>query len=88
MKRAQETMAARRRHLAMTQVEFARLLGVHPVTVAHWEGGRSKPTPWQWAISAALVLSPRNRELKGLADSAGVPCALAAGLEHLVPKHP
>lgn len=36
-----------RLNLDITQVELATLLGVHPISVSHWERGTSTPTPWQ-----------------------------------------
>lgn len=37
-------VVAMRKRLGMTQLEFARVLGVSFVTVNRWENGRSKPS--------------------------------------------
>lgn len=45
MKRNEHSVLAVRRHLKLTQVAFARLLGVHSRTVTAWENGEAAPTP-------------------------------------------
>ncbi len=34
-----------RKMLNLTQLEFARLMDVDPITVSRWEGGKRKPLP-------------------------------------------
>jgi len=36
-----------RRALGMTQVQFASLFGIHPITVSKWEHNKGRPSPWQ-----------------------------------------
>ncbi len=43
---AREVIRARR-FLSLSQVQFARLFGVHPITVSKWETGKAVPNPWQ-----------------------------------------
>lgn len=38
-----EEIKAFRERLKLTQEEFARIVGVHPVTIRYWESGRTKP---------------------------------------------
>lgn len=45
-----------RRKLHLSQVEFARLFGTHPITVSKWERGVTRPTPWQ--LSLMEVIEP------------------------------
>ena len=51
-------LIARARHRKdMTQVEFARALGVSPSTVANWERGASYPLRKAGAIEALLGIT-------------------------------
>lgn len=85
MKRTAEMIAVKeaREHLQFQQVEFAALLGVHPITVSKWENGRAKPSAWHLAIICAFRSSPRNRDIMACFCSRGIPAALALALEHL-----
>jgi len=33
-----------RNDLGLTQAEFAKLIGVHRITVVYWEGGKMRPS--------------------------------------------
>ena len=35
-----------RKAIDMTQVEFARYIGVHPITISKWERGLFNPNRW------------------------------------------
>ena len=39
-----------REGLGLTQVEFAQLTGVHPITVSKWERGVVAPSTYQTAL--------------------------------------
>jgi transcriptional regulator with XRE-family HTH domain len=73
--------------LGLTQVQFAQLLGVHPITVSKWERDVSPPTPYQNALFLQFQLAARNKEitetLAGVLISMGVIVALALLLKHL-----
>jgi len=47
-----------RRRLGFTQVQLAKQLGVHPVTVSRWENGWLMPK----AVAALLPLLTRTRQ--------------------------
>lgn len=70
----------------MTQVEFSRLLGVHPVTVSKWERAAAMPSPWQSNIMAALAAAPREdrEQVRHVMHQQGEAAALALGLRHLL----
>lgn len=55
-------IAELRTSMALSQADFGRLLGVHPMTVSKWEreGGGSQPNEYQQALMQAFR--------KGLAD--------------------
>lgn len=55
-------LAARIRRHGMTQVEFARVLGVHPVTVCNWVRGRRVPRD-RHVPRLCRVLGCRPRDL-------------------------
>lgn len=55
-----------RKDLGLTQDEFARVLGVHTVTVSRWERGTAEPS--QMAINFISVLQ-RIRDTLKLGDS-------------------
>lgn len=76
---------AARAALGVTQVRFAELLGVHPITVSKWETETSWPTSWQSALMRALAASPNAREVSAHYDVAGLAAALAVGLEYALP---
>jgi DNA-binding transcriptional regulator YiaG len=78
-----EQVKAARLNLGLEQVEFAGLLGVHPITVSRWERGHAMPSPWQRAIVNALRTSPRGADILDCVCSRGTAAALALGLQHL-----
>lgn len=43
-------IALLRKALALSQVEFGQLLGVHLMTVSKWERGLARPSPYQGAL--------------------------------------
>jgi DNA-binding XRE family transcriptional regulator len=45
---------AKRKELGMNQIEFATVLGVHPVTVSKWENRKADPSVWQLNLICAL----------------------------------
>lgn len=57
-----------RRFRGLTQVQFARLLGVHPQTASKWERNLLTPTEWQLALLSRLAVKsgPRGRKLREL----------------------
>lgn len=70
-----------RMDLELSQDNFGRLLGVHPITVSKWERGILKPHSWQEALieAAHIAFQKKPDHLKDLdyvmaAD--GVPGAL------------
>jgi transcriptional regulator with XRE-family HTH domain len=79
-----------RTRLSLNQVEFAQLIGVHPITVSKWEQNKASPTAYQNALFEQFSEAARRREvreqLKGLLIGAGVAIALALLLKHLMKK--
>jgi len=73
--------------LGLNQVEFAQLVGVHPITVSKWERNEAFPTPYQNALFGQFREGARNKEvrnsLKDALVTAGVIFALALLLKHL-----
>lgn len=74
-----------REGLNLTQVQFATLLGVHPLTVSKWEreGGALKPTPHQQALIESFRVASDKQEkigetVAGLLITAGALVALVA----------
>ncbi|OYV84050.1 MAG: hypothetical protein B7X04_01425 [Parcubacteria group bacterium 21-54-25] len=71
-----------RRALGLSQVEFARLLDVHSMTVSKWERGLVPPTPYQVALMDQFRRATQaqqakvDEQLKHLLVSAGVIAAL------------
>jgi DNA-binding transcriptional regulator YiaG len=83
-RRAQaERIAAIRHKLQFQQVEFAALLGVHPVTVSKWERAKAGPSSWHMSLIEAIGGTPRDRDIMDCFCSRGIPAALALALEHL-----
>jgi len=76
-----------RESLGLTQVQFAQLLGVHPITVSKWERNVSPPTPYQEALFQQFQFASKNKEitatLGGVLVGMGVIVALALLLKHL-----
>lgn len=68
--------------LGINQVEFANLLGVHPVTVSKWERSIVKPNAWQASIIDAIGKS-NVTTTKQLIASQGIPYTLGLLLNHL-----
>jgi len=79
-----------RDELGLNQVEFAQLMGVHPVTVSKWERDEAFPTPYQNALFEQFGQASQQKEvrdnLKGILIGAGVAVALALLLKHLMKK--
>lgn len=48
-----------RRALGVSQRRFARLLDVHPATVARWESGDREPSPATRTLLRMLEAEPR-----------------------------
>lgn len=79
-----------RNQLGLNQVEFAQLMGVHPVTISKWERDEAFPTPYQNALFDQFRQASRQEEvrktLRGVLVGAGVAVALALLLKHLMKK--
>lgn len=77
-----------RSKLGLNQVEFAQLVGVHPITVSKWERGLATPTAYQTALFAQFEEGAKDQEvrttLKQVLIAAGVVLALALLLKHLM----
>jgi DNA-binding transcriptional regulator YiaG len=77
-----------RSKLSLNQVEFAQLVGVHPITVSKWERGVAAPTAYQTALFAQFQEGAKDQEvrqtLKQVLVAAGVILALALLLRHLM----
>ena len=76
-----------RESLSLSQVQFAQLLGVHPITVSKWERDVSPPTAYQEALFQQFQLAAKDKEvrdkLEGVLIGMGVIVALALLLKHL-----
>jgi DNA-binding transcriptional regulator YiaG len=58
-------LAAQRKKLGFSAAKFAALIGVSPVSVYHWEGGKARPQrPQLEAIAAARKLGKREAVAK------------------------
>jgi len=79
-----------RRQLALNQVEFAQLAGVHPITVSKWERDEASPSAYQNALFEQFRQGSRDKKvrdaIKGVLIGAGVALALALLLKHLLRK--
>lgn len=66
--------------LGLNQLQFAQLLGVHPITVSKWERGIAAPTDYQTAFLSQFQIAAKDRktreELKNVLIVAGVIAAL------------
>jgi putative transcriptional regulator len=67
--------------LGLSQVQFAQLLGVHPLTVSKWERGLLAPTPHQGALLGSFAKAKSKQKKVGeevaeLLLTAGVMVAL------------
>lgn len=80
-----------RNKLGLNQVEFAQLVGVHPITVSKWERGVASPTGYQTALFAQFQEAAKDEEvcstLKQVLIAAGVILALALLLRHLTRRN-
>jgi DNA-binding transcriptional regulator YiaG len=69
-----------REALGLSQLQFAQLLGVHPITVSKWERDIAVPTDYQAAFLSQFQAAAKNKinndELKNLLIVAGVIAAL------------
>lgn len=54
-----------RSRLDLSQVQLAKLLGVHPVTVSKWERGVLTPTPHQIALLQSFAKASQEEEKIG-----------------------
>lgn len=57
------SVASARSAMDLTQVQFAHLMGVHPLTVSKWECGRAMPTAHQFALMRAYLQMPPLRSI-------------------------
>jgi transcriptional regulator with XRE-family HTH domain len=66
--------------LGLNQLQFAQLLGVHPITVSKWERGIASPTDYQQAFLSQFQVAAKERkirdDLKNVLIVAGVIAAL------------
>lgn len=75
-------IAALRKALQLSQVDFARLFDVHFMTVSKWEHGNLTPTPYQHALmeqfrrAADAQQAQVQEQLRKLLVGAGVIAAL------------
>lgn len=80
-------IATTRKALGLTQVQFAQLLGVHPITVSKWERGVSDLPAYYQALFNQFQVAAKNKEvrdtLQGVMIGMGVVVALALLLKHL-----
>jgi len=79
-----------RQKLNLNQVQFAQLLGVHPITVSKWERGEADPTPYQTVLMQHFKKAATDKETREavghLLVGMGVGVALALLLKHLNEK--
>lgn len=75
-------IAALRRSLGLSQVEFGQLFGAHSMTVSKWERGVLRPTAYQVALMQQFQLTAdaqkelASEQVKNLLVGAGVVAAL------------
>lgn len=57
-----------RRRMSLTQQDFARVFGVHPLTVSKWERGRLRPDAWRVGMFAHIehTVAPGNLVAVGM----------------------
>jgi DNA-binding transcriptional regulator YiaG len=79
-----------REKLGLSQVEFAYVAGVHPITVSKWERGKSVPTRYQSALFDQFRRASRDKvvctHLRKILTMAGAVFALSLLLRHVVKK--
>jgi putative transcriptional regulator len=76
----EETIKTIRTTLSLNQVEFAAIVGVHPITISKWERGIVRPSPYQLALIHRFEREPgdfRTINLKNVLASEGPIGALA-----------
>lgn len=49
-----------REALGLTQVDFAILIGVHPLTISKWERKKLMPTQWQMGLIEAFGVASKK----------------------------
>jgi len=49
--------------LRLNQLQFAQLLGVHPITVSKWERGLAVPTDYQQAFLSQFQAAAENKKV-------------------------
>jgi len=75
-------IAAVRKALGLSQVEFGQLFGAHFMTISKWERGLTQPSPYQIALmeqfarTAQAKQAEAQEEVKKLLIGAGVVAAL------------
>ena len=66
--------------LGLNQLQFAQLMGVHPLTVSKWERGVASPNDYQIAFLSQYQVAAKNKkvrdELKNVLVAAGVIAAV------------
>lgn len=82
----EEITDIRKNKLNLTQVQFAQLFGVHPLTVSKWERGDLRPTAHQQALMDSFRTAGTKQENIGeqvaaLLVTAGIAIALFALLD-------
>jgi DNA-binding transcriptional regulator YiaG len=69
-----------RLQLGLNQVQFAQLMGVHPITVSKWETGATSPTDYQVAFLSQYRVAAKDKkvrdDLKNVLIVAGVIAAV------------
>lgn len=73
-----QPLARLRQRLGLSQAAFARLLGVHAMTVSKWERGVAKPNVHQRRLLQALARAPERP--KGAGKGASDPLRLLSEL--------
>jgi putative transcriptional regulator len=76
--------------MRLNQVQFAQLLGIHPITVSKWERGESNPTAYQATLLEHFRTAAKDQKVRdsvgGVLVGMGVGVALALLLKHLLKK--
>jgi DNA-binding transcriptional regulator YiaG len=60
------SVRAQRQRLGLSAADFAKLVGVSPLTIYHWEHGKSRPRQQQFAALVAIRGIGRREALKKL----------------------
>jgi DNA-binding transcriptional regulator YiaG len=83
----ENTAKITREALSLTQVQFAQILGVHPLTVSKWEREVSELPAYYDALFQQFQVAAKNKEvrenLERVLIGMGVIFALALLLKHL-----